>query len=100
MRRCTCRLILVISMGNDDWIRHHYRIACSRKIAWSDSCVEIGVWMMRWKVRECRHHRHVLCLMEDDVNDRCKHFRDETCGVWMKFHCFRHQMMVEMGARS
>ena len=55
------------------------------------------MWMMRWKVRERRHHRHVLCLMEDDVNDHCKHFRDETCGVWMKYHCFRHWMMLEMG---
>ena len=86
-------------MGNDDLSCHHYRIACSWKVAWSDGCVEIGVWMMQWKVRGCYHCRHVLCWMEDDVDDCCDQCCDETCGVLMRYHCFRHRMKVEMGAR-
>ena len=86
-------------MGNDDWIRHHYWIACCQMVILIDGCVEIGVWMMRWKVRECRHHRHVLCLMEDDVDGRCDQCHDETCGVLMNDRYFRHRMKVETGVR-
>ena len=86
-------------MGNDELSRHHYRTVCIRKVIWSDGCDLICWWMMLWKGCGCHHRRHVLCWMEDDVDGHWKHFRDETCGVWMKFHCFHHWMMVEMGAR-
>ena len=55
--------------------------------------------MMLWKVCGCRHHCYVLCLMEDDVDGRCDQCRDETCGVLMRYRCFRHRMKVAMGAR-
>ena len=72
---------------------------CIRKVVWSDGCDLICWWMMLWKGCGCRHHRHVLCWMEDDGDGRGDQCHDETCGVLMNDRYFRHRMKVETGAR-